>query len=119
MRWYLKVMFSHYSSFSGRASRQEYWIFFLIHTMMIMCFMLVDYLLFSSRILTVYYLVLTIIPALAVTIRRLHDQNVTGWAVLLGLIPNFGVVILLVFMCLEGTCANNRFGMDPKQLTQS
>jgi uncharacterized membrane protein YhaH (DUF805 family) len=54
------------------------------------------------------------IPNLAVTIRRLHDQDKSGWFILLGLIPLVGAIILLVFYFLEGTRGPNRFGPDPK-----
>jgi uncharacterized membrane protein YhaH (DUF805 family) len=54
------------------------------------------------------------IPNLAVTIRRLHDQDKSGWFILIGLIPIVGPIILLVFYFLEGTRGPNRFGPDPK-----
>lgn len=54
-----------------------------------------------------------LLPALAVTVRRLHDTDRSGWWILLGLIPP-AVVILLVFFLLPGTSGPNRFG--PEQL---
>ena len=54
------------------------------------------------------------IPNLAVTIRRLHDQDKSGWFILLGLIPIVGPFIVLIFYCIEGTRGPNRFGPDPK-----
>jgi len=54
------------------------------------------------------------IPSLAVTVRRFHDQDKSGWYILLGFIPYVGSLILLVFMCLDGTRGENRFGPDPK-----
>jgi uncharacterized membrane protein YhaH (DUF805 family) len=54
------------------------------------------------------------IPNLAVIIRRLHDQDKSGWFILMGLIPVVGPIILLVFYCIEGTRGPNRFGPDPK-----
>ena len=54
------------------------------------------------------------IPALAVQVRRFHDQDKSGWMVLLAFIPFIGGLIVLVFMCLEGTRGGNRFGPDPK-----
>lgn len=54
------------------------------------------------------------IPNIAVTIRRLHDQDKSGWMILLGLIPIVGAIILLVFYFIEGTRGPNRFGPDPK-----
>ena len=54
------------------------------------------------------------IPSLAVQIRRFHDQDKSGWFVLLAFIPYVGGLIVLVFMCIEGTPGPNRFGSDPK-----
>jgi len=56
------------------------------------------------------------IPNLAVQVRRFHDQNRSGWFVLLNLIPYLGSFVVLVFMLLPGTTGPNRFGSDPKQL---
>lgn len=54
------------------------------------------------------------IPSLAVQVRRFHDQNLTGWLVLLGLIPYVGGLVILVFMCIDGTRGPNKYGADPK-----
>ena len=60
------------------------------------------------------YLGVFLIPGIAVQVRRFHDQDKTGWLILLGFIPYVGSIVLLVFMCLEGTKGSNRFGPDPK-----
>lgn len=60
------------------------------------------------------YALAIFIPSLAVQVRRFHDQDKSGWFVLLGFIPYVGGIIVLVFMCLEGTKGKNRFGDDPK-----
>lgn len=54
------------------------------------------------------------VPLLAVEVRRFHDQNRSGWFVLLNLIPYVGVIIVFVMMLLEGTQGDNRFGPDPR-----
>jgi uncharacterized membrane protein YhaH (DUF805 family) len=56
----------------------------------------------------------TLIPSLAVTFRRLHDTDRSAWWLLLGMIPAFGHLILLIFMILDGTRGANRFGPDPR-----
>lgn len=56
------------------------------------------------------------LPSLAVTVRRLHDTDRTGWWVLLNLIP-FGGLVLLVFYLLDGTAGPNGHGPDPKGRT--
>jgi uncharacterized membrane protein YhaH (DUF805 family) len=56
----------------------------------------------------------TFIPSLAVQVRRFHDQDKSGWFILLNFVPYVGGLIVFVFMCLEGTRGPNRFGADPK-----
>ncbi len=55
----------------------------------------------------------TLIPSIAVTVRRLHDQDLSGWFYLLVLIPYLGGLVIFVFMCIRGTRGPNRFGDDP------
>ncbi len=64
--------------------------------------------------LLVIYSLAAFIPSIAVQVRRFHDQDKSGWFVLLGLIPYLGGLILIIFMCLEGTRGPNRFGPDPR-----
>ena len=65
-------------------------------------------------VLVVVYLLVFLIPGIAVQVRRFHDQDKSGWFILLGFIPYIGSLIIFVFMCLEGTRGPNRFGPDPK-----
>ena len=55
-----------------------------------------------------------IIPSIAVSVRRLHDIDRTGWSVLISLVPVIGTLVLLVFAVLDGTPGQNRFGPNPK-----
>jgi uncharacterized membrane protein YhaH (DUF805 family) len=54
-----------------------------------------------------------VIPNIAVQVRRLHDQDRTGWMILLFIIPYIGGLIAIIFMCIPGTNGPNRFGPDP------
>jgi uncharacterized membrane protein YhaH (DUF805 family) len=65
-------------------------------------------------VLGVLWVLGTLIPGLAVQVRRFHDQDKSGWFVLLGLIPYIGGLIVLIFMLIEGTAGPHRFGPDPK-----
>src|SRR5215204_5898732 len=58
-----------------------------------------------------------LIPTLAVTVRRLHDIDRSGWWILIGLVPLIGVIVLLVFALLDGTPGDNRYGPNPKGAT--
>jgi len=60
------------------------------------------------------YALAVLIPSIAVTVRRLHDTDRSGWWFFIQLIPVVGGIVLLVFACLEGARGPNRFGADPK-----
>jgi uncharacterized membrane protein YhaH (DUF805 family) len=63
--------------------------------------------------LLVIYALAILVPSLAVQVRRFHDQDKSGWFILLGFIPAVGGLIVLVFMCLPGTPGSNQYGPDP------
>ena len=113
MNWYIEVL-KKYVTFSGRARRAEYWMFTLFNLIAAVILMAVDGALGSTPILYSIYMLAVLLPSLAVTIRRLHDTDRSGWWLLLGLIPLVGPIVLLVFFCFEGTREENRFGADPK-----
>ena len=58
-----------------------------------------------------------LIPSLAVTVRRLHDIDRSGWWILIRLVPLIGVIVLLVFALLDGTPGDNQYGPNPKGVT--
>jgi uncharacterized membrane protein YhaH (DUF805 family) len=60
------------------------------------------------------YAVAMILPSIAVTVRRLHDTDRSGWWYLLVFLPVIGGLVILVFMLLDGTPGSNRFGPNPK-----
>lgn len=125
MDWYSDAININYFNFKGRARRKEYWMFVLIDTAIIVSLYLAI-LYFSdlySRdfnaigfVLTVFfviYIIVTFIPSLSVTVRRLHDTGRSGWWLLALLIP-FGGIIIFVFSCLDSHPGDNRFGPNPK-----
>jgi uncharacterized membrane protein YhaH (DUF805 family) len=120
--WYLEVL-KKYAVFSGRARRKEYWYFVLFNIIVAIVLSLIDLLLgtFSSAsnigLLSGIYGLAVIIPTLAVTVRRLHDIDRTGWWILINLIPLIGTIVLLVFEVTPGMPGSNRFGPDPKGAT--
>ncbi|MDO6568841.1 DUF805 domain-containing protein [Alteromonas sp. 1_MG-2023] len=115
MNWYLEV-FRKYAVFSGRARRQEYWMFFLFN--MIISFVLgfVEGLLGGPGVIGMLYSLAVLIPSIAVSVRRLHDTGRSGWWLLLVFLPLIGALILLVFMVLDGNEGSNEYGPNPKEL---
>ena len=110
--------FRNYVGFSARAIRSEYWYWTLFYILLIIVTSVIDIAIVGpgqyGPVTTITYLA-TFLPALAVSIRRLHDLDRTGWWILLALIPLIGAIILLVWYCMRGTVGPNRFGPDPLQ----
>ena len=123
--------YRRYFDFLGRSRRREYWMFVLFTVLVNAVLEAV----FGTRtggvgptganfgvsiqggiggVISGLFALGTFIPSLAVSVRRLHDQDRSGWLMLLMLIPFLGWFALLVLMCLEGTRGPNRFGSDPK-----
>ncbi|HDI9118718.1 TPA: DUF805 domain-containing protein [Escherichia coli] len=113
MQWYLSVL-KNYVGFSGRARRKEYWMFTLINAIVGAIINVIQLILgLELPYLSMLYLLATFLPVLALAIRRLHDTDRSGWA-LLFFVPFIGWLVLLVFFCTEGTSGSNRYGNDPK-----
>ena len=134
MEWML-MPYRRYADFSGRSQRKEYWMFVLFSLLVTMVCMAVMFaggmsldesgqaapgiLFWLGLVVLVIFAVGSIIPSIAVQVRRFHDQDKSGWMVLIGFIPYVGGLIVFIFMCLEGTRGPNRFGADPKNPTNS
>jgi len=120
MDWMLMPL-RRYADFSGRSRRKEYWMFFLGVIIVVMLLFFIESALGLGGMvmgtygpLTSIFALVLIVPGLAVQVRRFHDQDKTGWLVLLGFIPVVGGLVVLVFMALEGTNGPNKYGPDPK-----
>lgn len=119
-----------YADFTGRARRKEFWLFWLFLIGVEVAFSILiniasgsmgemDFMTMNGpgkAMFGLYGLVMLalLVPSLAVSIRRLHDTNRTGWWVLIGLIPLLGALVLIVFNVLDGTPGPNKYGEDPK-----
>ncbi|MBR2865745.1 MAG: DUF805 domain-containing protein [Elusimicrobiaceae bacterium] len=110
--YYIDVIKNHYIDLSGRATRKQYWLFFLVN----FCLSLVLSLLgnIDGFIGTLFWLVYVlyclalILPSLGIAARRLHDAGFSAWWLLLILLPFLGPIVLLVFYVLPST-GPNRF----------
>lgn len=126
MNWYLNA-FKKYFEFSGRARRKEFWMFLLFHYIFIFLIVFLVFWLtgdlhesdetnyvFATIICT--YLLLSFIPSLAITVRRLHDSGKSGWWLLLNLIPYIGWFVILIFTCFDSNQGENKWGPNPKRV---
>ncbi|WP_133407643.1 DUF805 domain-containing protein [Parashewanella tropica] len=101
-----------YADFTGRARRQEFWMFVLVYVILSIVVSVVDMLLGTWVLGTIFSLAL-LIPSLAVTARRLHDTGRTGWWQLLMFIPLIGWIILIIFE-VQDSHDDNQYGPNPK-----
>ena len=105
-----------YATFSGRARRKEYWLFYLAWFILAVIAFGIDMVIGSPVIeIGVVGIInaVLICPSLAVSVRRLHDTNRRGWWLLMYLIPFIGAIWLIVLFCFKGTEGENQFGPDP------
>lgn len=99
----IKSCLGQYATFSGRASRSEYWWFFLFQVLvMVAASMLGD-------VINGIASLALLLPALAVGARRLHDIGRTGWWQLL-LLSGIGFLVLLYWWVQPGEGAGNIYG---------
>lgn len=117
-----------YAEFEGRARRSEYWLFTLFQVLVTFGLFLVLVMVAAATggdgdqagaaavmivaLLGLFCLAM-LIPSLAVSIRRLHDSDKSGWWLLLSFVP-FGGFVVFIFTLLDGTPGDNRYGPDPK-----
>ena len=108
--------FQKYLTIEGRAPRSEYWYFFLFYILVNFALGPIDTTLFGGGYaapLATIFMLIVFLPFTMVAIRRLHDRDMSGWWLLLMLVPVIGSLALLVLYVLPGTPGPNRFGPDP------
>jgi uncharacterized membrane protein YhaH (DUF805 family) len=126
---YMILPLKRYFDFKGRSRRKEYWMFVLFVVIGEIVTMILDSMLgtggtattstaygdggvsasanLTGGTITTIFILLILVPGIAVAVRRVHDQDKSGWFVL---VPIYN----LILMFLEGTRGPNRFGPDPK-----
>lgn len=110
MEWYTGVL-KKYAEFNGRAGRQEFWMFVAIHVGIFVVLAIIDAVIGLNNVLVGLYWLATIVPVIAVGIRRLHDIGKPGIWILLGLIPCVGLYLL--FLCAQESVGPNEYGEGP------
>lgn len=121
----VKSFWSNYATFKGRARRSEYWFIQLFLIITNVAVAAIDLALMNGDvdrfianggggIVGLVWILVTIVPALAVLFRRLHDTGKSGWWVLMGFVPFAGAIVLFVFTVLDSTSGENKYGLSPK-----
>ena len=125
--YFIKCM-KMYTNGYGRAQRVEYWSFVLFYSIFLIAAVMVDVLLAASEfyyevfdgdfvpIFTVLYLLGTALPAICLSIRRLHDVGLSGWLYLVSLVPYVGGIFMLVISLIPSQRHSNVHGPHPKMI---
>jgi uncharacterized membrane protein YhaH (DUF805 family) len=101
--------FERYAMFSGRANRPEFWWWTLFVLLVNIAVVFIDAAV-TDGILGLVVLLLLLVPNISVTVRRLHDQDKSGWWFLLGFIPFIGWILVLIICVQPGTEGVNKYG---------
>ena len=121
----VKSAYSNYFRFSGRATRSEFWWFWLFCLLTEWALTLIFGTVFvetspgtfavqaNAGVIGGLWTLFNVIPGLSVGCRRLHDTDRSGWWQLLFLVPLIGGIILIIMWASRGTPYTNRFGSDP------
>lgn len=119
MNWYLEVL-KKYAVFKGRAQRAEFWYFALFNIIISIVLGMIDTASGSvnpqtgTGLLGGIYMLAVFIPGIAVSVRRLHDTDRSGWWMLIAFVPMIGFLVLLVFMVFDSQPEQNQYGSSPK-----
>ena len=107
----VRNFFTQYATFSGRATRSEYWYVVLFNILVSIVISVIGGLISAevTSVLSGIYSLATLVPGFAIVWRRLHDTGRSGGWYFIGLVPLVGWIILLVFLCKDSD-ADNRFG---------
>ena len=125
--YYLRAVTRNYFKFTGRSRRAEYWSFILVTIVLLTACVIVDsylsetifgvdaagapnFIPMSSGLLYIY----SIVPSISIVVRRLHDQGMSGWMLLLNVIPYLGGIIIFILMFFDSHRQPNKHGPSPK-----
>ena len=124
MNWYFEAL-KMYAVFQGRARRKEYWYFILFNIIVSTALAFLDRMTGTFvadtgfGILSAIYTLAVIIPGIAVSVRRLHDTNRSGWWFLITIVPILGFFVFLYFMVLNSDQETNKYGPSPKIIVEN
>ena len=109
----VKKGFENYTNFDGRATRPEFWWFAGFVYIVGIVLYVVDLGLFGFPILSGILWLATLLPFIAVGIRRMHDTDKSGWFILTWFIPCVGWIIMIILAAQPGTPGPNQYGPPP------
>ena len=114
MHWFIDPIKYHYADFTGRASRQTFWMYILLYVLIYLGVSIVGALVGLAELALLFSLVV-LVPGLAITARRLHDRNMSGWWQLIGLVPLVGWIVIIILTVRESDAGTNQYGPNPNE----
>lgn len=97
--YFVDVLKNHYIDFAGRATRTQFWMFNLFVFVVVFVISFIAGLI-NLPILATLAMLAILVPSIAMSVRRVRDLGISGWFILVGLIPFIGGIALLVGYCL-------------------
>jgi len=116
---YFTDALKNYATFTGRATRQQYWMFILFYILFYIVAIVLDMTLglFDEEtgygLLSLVYTLGLLLPSLAILGRRLHDIGRSAWWILLIIIPVVGPLVILIFTLIGSQQEDNQWGPNP------
>ena len=118
----IATCFAKFGNLEGRASRSEYWKFWLFSTVVLVGALALDFNFgttisdddgeFEGGILFWFAVLIVFFPFVSVSVRRLHDTDRSGLWFWFQLVPVVGPIMFLAWTCMKGTPGENKFGSD-------
>lgn len=116
--YFLDAFRENYVNFSGRARRAEYWSFVLFFYISLFVLALMGESFGGINFITGIFYIASLLPFLALTVRRLHDSGKSGWWLLIGIIPLLGGIVIFIFTLLDSDPFENEWGQNPKEVNE-
>lgn len=115
-----------YGTFTGRASRKEFWLYVLFNFGVLLLLSILNNLFGISQALRsigidgigtvmLVFFAAGFVPGLAVTARRLHDTSHSGFWLFIYFVPVIGAIWLLALLAATGDYGRNKYGPDPRE----
>lgn len=108
--YFIEYLKNNYAKFDGRVSRRQYWMFTLYSSLISFVIGFIGGLIPLLSIFSLIYVFAIIVPSVCLAIRRMHDINLSGWFLLMSVIPFVGGLALLFLVCLPGDKESNKYG---------
>lgn len=110
----VRICFRKYVTWEGRATRPEFWWFYLLAVLVVLVGVVVDLLVGTYPLFYALTALLFFLPTLSAAVRRLHDTDKSGWAYWIAFVPLVGGIILVVWLASKGTYGGNKYGNDSR-----